>query len=156
MGRTRQTRTGDLAPVVIPEGEMTRTVEMRWGLEPGEQQRGLRFLVRDDSPDIERYGRCLIPATALPLTDRQGDKWIVTLREAGAIFCFAGIWQHAKDTWPDAYAAVTVPAYPDLKFIKRRHIAILPDGSWSEWLAGVAASSILKPLPRRSLMVVPE
>jgi putative SOS response-associated peptidase YedK len=156
MVRTRQTRTGDLAPVVIPDGEKTRTVEMVWGLEPSEPRRRPRFLARDDSPNIDNYCRCIIPATALPLTDREGGKWIVTLKEAGAIFCFAGVWQQARDTWPDAYAAVTVPAYPDLKFIKRRHVAILARDSWVQWLAGAAATSILIPLPRRSLTVVPK
>lgn len=154
MARPTETRTGDFAPVVVTSGDSTRTVEMRWGFEPSAERKKPRFLVRNDSDELEDYARCLIPATALPLHDRDGAKWMVSLEEVGGVFCFAGVWQDASQTWPEAYAAVTVPAYPDLKFIKRRHIAILPRNSWAEWLAGVPAHRILKPLPRRSLKVL--
>lgn len=154
MARKRQTRTGDFAPVVIADGPGTRTVSMRWGFEPSDGKKP-RFLVREDSPEVERRARCLIPATGLPLTDRDGGRWAVTLAETGDLFCFAGLWEQATETWSASYAAVTVPAYPDLNFIKRRHIAILPQCSWVTWLGGAPTSSVLLPLPRGMLKVRP-
>lgn len=127
---------------------------MRWGLEPRGAPPKSRFLVRDDNPETDLDGRCLVPATALPLTDSRGAKWLVRVRQAQQIFCFAGIWKHATETWPDAYAVVTVSAYPALKFIKSRHIAILQQQFWADWLAHAPAHTILLPWPTGSLEIV--
>jgi putative SOS response-associated peptidase YedK len=128
---------------------------MRWGFDAQAGTEKVRFLVRDDSADIDTYARCLIPATALPLRDREGGRWTASLEEGTGFFCFAGVWRPASESSGPSYAAVTVPAYPDLRLIKRRHIAILPQHSWTDWLAGAPAASVLRPLPRRSLHVVP-
>ena len=55
-----------------------------------------------------------------------------------------------------AAAIVIGGAFAYLKFIKGRHIAIVPQHSWAQWLAGAPATSILIPFPGRSLTVVPQ
>jgi len=51
-------------------------------------------------------------------------------------------------------AVLTVEAYSDIAPFQDRHMAILAQGDWEEWLKGeVAAERILRPLPAGSFKV---
>jgi putative SOS response-associated peptidase YedK len=148
-------RAFDTSPVLIRSGKRPVTLEMHWGLEPVVRGGRSATLVRADGREFAAEERCLIPATSLFVKDDEERKWTVTFEDYGSFFCFPGIWRKASATWPDAYAVLTVPAYPDLAHIKDRHDAFLPRSEWMHWLCGFPTADVLKPLAKGSLRVEP-
>src|SRR3546814_4379982 len=49
-------------------------------------------------------------------------------------FCIAAVWRPGGREWPDSFAALTVPAYPDLAPHKDRHVAVVHPDDWFDWL----------------------
>jgi len=103
-----------------------------------------------------RRGRCLVPATEFFLSTGRGrarSRWRVTM--AGEEwFCFAGVWQPAREDWPEAYAVITVPAGPDLIDLKPRHLAALPRRLWHDWLDDrTPAGALLGPAAAGTFLV---
>lgn len=146
---------GKLAPVMIWDDGAPRQVELRWGLRPFEPGGRSFSLLRAEDRIIGN--RCVLPLTefylrpgSAPGNKRRRVEWAGTQR----IFCAAGTWQPATDDWPASFAALTIEAYPDIAPFQDRHMAIVRQEDWKDWLeGGVAAERILRPLPSGSLRV---
>src|SRR3546814_11354912 len=71
-------------------------------------------------------------------------------------FCIAGVWQRGTREYPDAFAALTVPAYPDLAEHRDRHVAVVDPDDWFDWLQQVRPPlDILRPFPEGSFTIMP-
>jgi len=71
-------------------------------------------------------------------------------------FCIAGVWQRGTRDYPDAFAALTVPAYPDLEPYKDRHVAVVHPDDWYDWLEQARAPlDILRPFAEGSFTIMP-
>src|SRR3546814_13907424 len=71
-------------------------------------------------------------------------------------FCIAAVWRPGGREWPDSFAALTVPAYPDLAPHKDRHVAVVHPDDWFDWLMRTRDPlDILRPFPNNSFHIVP-
>ena len=69
-------------------------------------------------------------------------------------FCIAGVWRPAIDGWPESFAALTTEAYPDLAPYKDRHVAVIHEDEWYDWLQmSRPAEQMLRPFPPGSFRV---
>lgn len=146
---------GKLAPVMIWDDGAPRQVELRWGLRPIEPGGWPVSLLRAEGRIITN--RCLIIANDFMLRpgSAPGNKRRkVELITDAPFFCFAGTWRPECADWPASFAGITVEAYPDIAPFQDRHMAIVRQQDWKDWLEGdVAADRILTPLPSGSLRV---
>src|SRR3546814_11474015 len=66
-------------------------------------------------------------------------------------FCIAAVWRPGGREWPDSFAALTVPAYPDLAPHKDRHVAVVHPDDWFDWLMRTRnPMEILRTFPKKS------
>ena len=66
---------------------------------------------------------------------------------SGDWFYFAGIWRPASEDWPEAYAALTIPASPDVLPYHDRQMAVIRREDRMLWLGhAVPEEELLRPL----------
>jgi putative SOS response-associated peptidase YedK len=142
---------GKLHPVQILRDGEVRSVPMKWGLRPI-QARPVSLL------QAERWqitNPCLIPMNEFALKPEDSSlKYAASLITDEPFFCVAGMWRAAERDWPASFAALTVPAYPDLALYKDRHMAVVRPEDWWDWLAQTRPEEeLLRPFPRGSFDV---
>lgn len=136
------------------EGGPTQ-VEMTWGLEPLEPSGKPVSLLR-----WERWqGRdianpCLIIANDFGLKVDGVVRYRASLNTRAPFFCIAGVWQPAQRGWPASYAALTTEAYPDLAPYKDRHVVVIREEHWIDWLRQARpVAEMVQPFPSFSFTV---
>jgi putative SOS response-associated peptidase YedK len=101
--------------------------------------------------------RCLIPASEFFVNSGEGrskKRCRVEVETGAPFFCFAGLWQPAREDWPAAYAALTVEANPDTALFTDRHMGVVREEEWMAWLMGsISVAHALRPLPPGSFRV---
>lgn len=143
---------GKIARVIIWDDGQPRQIELRWGLRPGERGGPAVSLLRAENRIFTQ--RCLIIANDFYL--RRGSapgnkRRRVELITEAPFFCFAGAWSAETRDWPAAFAGITVEAYPDIAPFQDRHMAVVPEEDWMDWLSGTrSVEAILRPLPAGS------
>lgn len=146
---------GKIARVMIWEDGRPEQVELRWGLRPIEPGGRQLTLLRAEGRIITN--RCLIIANDFYLRKGTagGDKRRrVELITRAPFFCFAGTWRGEQHDWPAAFAGITVEAYPDIAPFQDRHMAVVREEDWLDWLQGErSAESILRPFAIGSFRV---
>ena len=146
---------GKIAPAMIWDDGEPRQVELRWGLRPIEPGGKPVSLLRSEGRIIA--DRCLIVANEFYLRKGSapgGGRRRVELITSAPFFCLAGTWQRETRDCPASYAGLTVEAYPDIAPFQDRHVAVVREEDWMDWLQGErSAESILRPLPPGSLRV---
>lgn len=146
---------GKTARVMIWEDGQAEQVELRWGLRPFTSDGRSFTLLRAE--DRKVVNRCLIIANDFflrPGSAPGNKRRRVELITKAPFFCFAGTWLAAQNDWPAAFAVLTVEAYPDIAPFQDRHMAIVPEDDWMDWLQGErSAESILRPFPIGSFRV---
>ena len=125
--------------------EGVEMVELPWGLKPKEPGgRPLNF-VRAEGRAFPSH-RCLVPASEFLLTHR-GRRLNFSLAD-GDWFYFAGIWRPASQSWPEAYAVVTIEANGDVAPYQDRQMAVLRRRQRMDWLdLSRPEHELLQPLP---------
>lgn len=143
---------GKTAPVMIWRNGRPEQVEMVWGFEPFEPGARPVSLLRWEGREIEHP--CLIIANEFGLKVDGRIKYWASLVTDAPFFCFAGVWRPATRTWPAAYAALTTETYPDIAPYKDRHIAVVREGDWMDWLQQTRpVSELLRPFTLGSFKV---
>lgn len=141
--------------VMIWEDGKPDQVELRWGLKPIEPGGRSVSLLRAEGHALTN--RCLIIANDFYLRpgSAPGNKRRkVELITSAPFFCFAGTWRRETPEWPAAFAGITVEAYPDIAPFQDRHMAVVREEDWLDWLQGSrSARSILRPFPIGSFRV---
>lgn len=141
---------GKTARVMVWADRAPQQVEMKWGMRPLDDGDGRPIsLLRAEGREFNR--RCLIIANELwlrPGTLPNNKRRKVELITSAPFFCFAGTWKPAQSDWPDAFAGITVEAYPDIAPHQDRHMAIVHEEDWIDWLQGPRpADAILRSFP---------
>ncbi len=125
--------------------EGVEMVELPWGLQPKELGDRPFTLVRAEGRTFPSH-RCLVPASEFRLTHR-GRRLTFSLAD-GDWFYFAGIWRPASQSWPEAYAVVTIEANDDVAPYRDRQMAVLRRRQRMDWLdLSRPEHELLKPLP---------
>lgn len=148
-------RPGRTARVMIWEDGRAEQIELHWGLRP---------LVAGDRPisllraeGREESKRCLIIANDFylrPGTAPDGKRRRVELVTSAPFFCFAGAWRSELSDWPAAFAGLTIEAYPDITPYQDRHLAVVREEDWIDWLtASRSMRSILRSFASGSFRV---
>jgi len=138
--------------IIVWQDEEPVQVEMTWGLAPFEPHGRPISLLRWEGREI--INPCLIIANDFGLKVDGTMKYRASLNTTAPFFCIAGIWRAGSGAWPDAYAALTTEAYPDLAPYKDRHVAIVRQKDWRDWLQqSRAVAEILRPFPEGSFNV---
>jgi putative SOS response-associated peptidase YedK len=147
---------GKLARVMIWTDGQPEQVELRWGLHSIEPGRKSVSLLRAEGRSIAN--RCLIIANDFYLRpgSAPGNKRRrVEFNTKAPFFCFAGTWRNETNDWPASFAGITVEAYPDIAPFQDRHLAVVREEDWMDWLEGSrSAESILRPFPFGSFKVL--
>jgi putative SOS response-associated peptidase YedK len=143
---------GKIHPIQIWRDGDVQQVRMKWGLRPIER-RPVGLL---QSERWETTRPCLIPMNEFALRREGGVlDYAASLITAEPFFCVAGMWRPAERDWPAAFAALTVPAYPDLEPYKERHMAVVRPEDWWDWLAQTTPKEgLLRPFPAGSFRVI--
>jgi len=141
-------RPTDAAPVILPQGDHSTLVRLKWGLLPSQPKRPPVINMRSEGRRFEQ-GRCLIPASSF--FEFIGEKYPKTrwrfTRADGGWFSFAG-YQNGPNTGEgdDArFSLLTVDPGPDIAPTHDRQPVVLDRADWDRWLAGEAG--LLKPSP---------
>jgi len=146
---------GKVARVMIWDDGNPEQVELRWGLRPIEPGGRQITLLRAEGRIITN--RCLIIANDFYLRpgSAPGNKRRrVELITSAPFFCFAGTWRPEQPDWPAAFAGITIEAYPDIAPFQDRHMAVVREDDWMDWLQGErSAESMLRPFPIGSFRV---
>lgn len=146
---------GKVAPVMIWDEGAPRQVDLRWGLRPIEPGGRSVSLLRAEGRIIAQ--RCLIVANDFylrPGSAPANKRRRVELITQAPFFCFAGTWRPESPEWPASFAGITVEAYPDIAPFQDRHLAVVRQEDWRDWLEGeVAAERILTSWPAGSFLV---
>jgi len=128
-------RPTELAAVILREGDASRLVRVKWGLEPGQPKRPPIINLRSEGRKLER-GRCLIPASSF--FEFTGTKYPKTRwrfsRADGEWFCFAGLVTGHADA--ARFAILTCEPGPDIAPTHNRQPVVLDRAAWDGWLAG--------------------
>jgi putative SOS response-associated peptidase YedK len=143
---------GKVHPVQICNDGDVQQVRMQWGLRPIES-RPISLL---QAERWEITNPCLIPMNEFALKTGGGSlKYAASLITDEPFFCVAGVWRPAERDWTPAFAALTVPAYPDLEPYKDRHMAVVRPEDWWDWLTQTKPKeALLRPFPAGSFRVV--
>lgn len=145
-------RPGHLGTVMVWQGGEPVQREMQWGLRPFEAGGHSYTLLRSEGRAIERP--CLILANEIVGKTDDGKQYRASLITDAPSMFLAGVWQPAHSGWPDAFAALTVEAYPDLAPYKDRHIAVMREAHLYDWLQGSRpVDEVLRPFPEGSFRV---
>ena len=146
---------GKIGRIVIWEGGAATQREYRWGLKPSEPGGRPYSLIRAEGRRIDNP--CLIIANDFMVQTEAGGRkrrHRVSLVTDRPFFCIAGVWRPSSSGWPDAYAALTVEASPDIAPLKDRHMAVVRPEDWEAWLRGTRPpEEILRPFPPGSFKV---
>lgn len=145
---------GKVAKIVVWKDGAATPMEARWGLRPFETDGRSYNLLKSEGRRVENP--CLIVANDFmisgPGESRKRHK--VTFVTTKKFFCFAGIWQPARDDWPAAFAGLTVEANPDIAPLKERHLAVVRPEEWQDWLTGAKPPEyLLRPHPPGSFVI---
>lgn len=146
-------RPGERGRIMIwRDGEPVQ-YEMTWGFEPFEPHGTPISLLRWEGREI--INPCLIIANDFGLKVGGVVKYRASLNDNRApFFCIAGVWQAARRGWPASYAALTTEAYPDLAPFKDRHVAVVREEHWIDWLRQARpVADMLQPFPPGSFSV---
>lgn len=144
-------RPGQLGVVTIWRDDEPVQLELPWGLRPFEAGGKPVSLLRWEGREITRPGLLVVDGFGLRIDGK--DKYRVRM-PAHAQFCVACVWQPASGDWPAAYAALTTEAYPDIAPYKDRHMAVVREDDWFDWLRlDRPAEELLRPFPPGSFVV---
>jgi putative SOS response-associated peptidase YedK len=143
---------GKVHPIQIWRDGDIREARMTWGLRPIEA-RPVSLL---QAERWEITNPCLIPMTRFALKPEGSSlKYAASLITDEPFFCAAGMWRPPERDWPASFAALTVPAYPDLAPYKDRHMAVVRPEDWWNWLTqSKPKDELLRPFPPGSFNVV--
>ena len=146
-------RPTDAAPVILPEGEHTTLVRLKWGLAPSQPKRPPVINMRSEGRRFEK-GRCLIPASSF--FEFTGEKYPKTrwrfTRSDSDWFCFAGYQNGGPNGEGDArFSLLTVDPGPDIAPTHDRQPVVLDRTDWDRWLAG--EEGLLKPSPAGTWLI---
>jgi putative SOS response-associated peptidase YedK len=145
----RPTRKGR---IIVWQDDEPVQVEMTWGLAPFEPRGRPISLLRSEGRAITNP--CLIIANDFGLKVDGAMKYRASLNTSAPFFCIAGVWRAGQREWPDAYAALTTEAYPDLAPYKDRHVAVVRQADWRDWLQqSRSVAEMLRPFPEGSFTV---
>lgn len=146
---------GKTVRVMIWQYGKPTQVEMRWGLPPFEPDGLVLNLLRAEGREVQN--RCLIIANELylrPGTLPNKKRRKVELITEAPFFCFAGTWSPERPDWPASFAGLTVEAYPDIEPHQDRHMAVVHEEDWIDWLRAVRpVEEMLRPFPLGSFSV---
>lgn len=146
---------GKTARVMIWNDGKLEQVEMRWGLEPAPGMDRQITLLRSEGRIV--HHRCLIIANDFhlrPGSAPDNKRRKVEMITDAPFFCFAGTWRGETATWPTSFAGLTVEAYPDIAPFQDRHMAVVREEDWMDWLSGATSeAAILRPFPLGSFRV---
>ncbi|WBX83522.1 SOS response-associated peptidase family protein [Sphingosinicella microcystinivorans] len=146
---------GKLATIVVWEDGAARQRRCKWGLAPRESYGDPISLLRSEARTI--VNPCLIIASDFEVEAGMGSRrkrYSVRLVTDEPFFCFAGMWRPATDDWPEAFAALTTEAGPDVAPYKDRQLAVVRPEDWEDWLRqrrGV--EDLLRPFPKGSFEI---
>jgi putative SOS response-associated peptidase YedK len=146
---------GKVAQIVMWRNGGAQQFESRWGLRPVDESGKSVALLRSENWPITNP--CLIVANEFFVKpDGSKRNHRVTFITDEPFFCFAGMWRPASRDWPASFAALTVPAYPDISPLKDRNMAVVRPEDWQDWLCQTRIKEeILRPFPKGSFLVVP-
>lgn len=140
--------------VMIWDGQQEQARELHWGLPSRDPDIFQIPLLKSETAIIDRP--CLLLANEFGLVKRGKTVYSASLITDEPVFCIAGVWRPGGREWPDSFAALTVPAYPDLELHKDRHVAIVDPNDWFDWLEGTRPPlDILRPFPKGSFRIMP-
>ena len=146
---------GKTAQVMIWKNGEPSQEQMRWGLPPIEPDGPVLNLLRAEGREVRN--RCLIIANELYLrrgTLPNDKRRKVELITETPFFCFAGTWSPGRNGWPASFAGLTVEAYPDIAPHQDRHMAIVHEADWMDWLqAARPVDEMLRPFPAGSFRI---
>jgi putative SOS response-associated peptidase YedK len=155
MTATREPQTdgpGKTAPVMILKDGRPEQVELLWGFKPIEPGGRPVSLLRWKGRQITNP--CLIIANDFGLKTDGKMRYRASLNTKAPFFCLAGVWRPAACDWPASYAVLTTEAYPDIAPFKDRHVAVVREGDWHDWLRlSRPVSELLRPFPAGSFTV---
>lgn len=143
---------GQTGRVIIWQDGDARQVDLQWGIRPFEPGGRSYTLLRSEGRSI--LNPCLIVAHEFVGNSNAGKSYRASLITDQTFFCLAGMWQPATANWPAAFVALTVEAYPDLAPYKDRHIGVIRDEEWYDWLQQARpAEELLRPFPAGNFRV---
>lgn len=143
---------GKLGRIVLWEDGVATQRECVWGFEPVEPGGRPVSLLRWEGRMI--VNPCLIIANDFGLKVDGRVRYRASLVTEAPFFCLAGLWQPATSRWPAAYAALTTEAYPDIAPYKDRHVAVVREADWMDWLQlSRPAGELLRPFPPGSFRI---
>ncbi len=140
--------------IMIWDGQEEQQIEAHWGLRSRDPEIGQISLLKSETARIE--SPCLILANEFGIKRDGKTLYAASFVTDIPFFCIAGVWQRGTREYPDAFAALTVPAYPDLAEHKDRHVAVVDPDDWFDWLQQVRPPlDILRPFPEGSFTIMP-
>lgn len=140
--------------IMIWDGEDAVQIEAHWGLRSRDPEIGQIPLLKSETARIE--SPCLILANEFGIKREGKTIYAASLVTDVPFFCIAGVWQRGTRDYPDAFAALTVPAYADLEPYKDRHVAVVDPDDWYDWLEQTRPPlDILKRFPEGSFTIMP-
>ncbi|WP_324750074.1 SOS response-associated peptidase [Sphingomonas sp. LY54] len=143
---------GKTGQIMIWADGAPKQIGCTWGLKPVEASGKPVSLLRWEGREISNP--CLIIANDFGLRVDGRFKYRASLITDAPFFCLAGTWRPATSDWPAAYAALTTEAYPDIAPYKDRHVAVVREEDWLNWLQlSKPVSEILRPFPPGSFSV---
>ena len=144
---------GTMRRVMVLRDKDAYEVQLKWGFPPVAAGGKLVSLLRSENWEISRP--CLLIANEFALKKSGKLKYAASLISDEPFMCLAGVWRPARRDWPASFAALTVPAYPDLEPYKDRHIAVVRPDDWYHWLMqSKPKDEILRPFPVGSFDVI--
>jgi len=147
-------RVGDVAPLLVPQGNGVAVVPMRWGFSPSRPGGAPVFNFRGDGRRFAASQRCVIPASAFfefTGTRSPKSKWRFTV-PGERVLGIAGLWHEEPDE--SRFTMLTVKPGPDVRPFHDRQIAILRPGEWGHWLyLSKPEAELIRPLRSGSLAV---
>ena len=145
---------GKIHRVMVWDGQREREKEMLWGLPSRDADIFQIPLLKSETAVIDRP--CLLLASEFGLVKRGKTIYAASLIADDPFFCIAAVWRPGGRDWPDSFAALTVPAYPDLAPHKDRHVGVVHPDDWFDWLMRTRDPlDILRPFPNNSFHIVP-
>ena len=141
--------------IMIWDGGEERQLEALWGLPSRDPDIARIPLLRSETATIDNP--CLVLANEFGLLRRGKTLYAASLITDIPFFCIAGVWRRGGRDWPDSFAALTIPAYPDLAPYKDRHVAVVDPDDWFDWLrrARDPLDILRRPFPPGSFSIMP-
>ncbi|NIJ37933.1 hypothetical protein FHR22_002636 [Sphingopyxis panaciterrae] len=140
---------------MVMHAAIDEPISMYWGLPSNDPGIKKIALLQSERARIDRP--CLIIATEFGMQrEGGGAHYRARLITDEPFFCIAGVWRPrgGHRDWPDSFAALTVPAYPDLAPYKDRHVAVVHPDDWDDWMDQTRDPlDILRPFPKNSFIV---